>query len=112
MKGEGHHYGKPGADFQIISFIRPSQQSGIQEQAVRSFSGWNDVLGRVKAPSAGLVLSKVSKYAPSLNASQNVQTLGNRPTASRIAIDFQRLSHAGDGAQVVVAHGNPGQATG
>lgn len=84
-----YHYGKPGADFQIISFTRPSQQSRIQEQSVRGFSGWNDITGRVKAPSAGPILSKASKYAPILNASQNVRTLGNRPTASRIAIDFQ-----------------------
>lgn len=84
-----YHYGKPGADFQIISFTRPSQQSRIQEESVRGFSGWNDITGRVKAPSAGPILSKASKYAPILNASQNVRTLGNRPTASRIAIDFQ-----------------------
>jgi len=38
---------------------------------------------------AGPVLSKAHRYAPSLNASQNVRTLGNRPTSSRIAIDFQ-----------------------
>lgn len=84
-----YHYGKPGADFQIISFTRPSQQSRIQEQSVRGFPGWNDITRRVKGPSTGPILSKVSKYTPILNASQNVRTLGNRPTASRIAIDFQ-----------------------
>ncbi len=83
-----YHYGKPGAEFEVISFTRPSQQTQVQEQVVRGYTGWNDVLGRVKAPSSGPVLSKASKYAPVQFSSQNVRTLGNQPTSYRIAVDF------------------------
>lgn len=83
-----YHYGKPGVDFEIISYSRPSQQTQIQEQVVRGFTGWNDMLGRIKAPSTGPVLSKAKQYAPSMFSSQNVQILGNQPTSYRIAVDM------------------------
>jgi len=83
-----YHYNKSDVDFQIINFTKPSHQNRIQEQHARLFTGWNSELGRIKAPSGGPVLSKAKGAFPSQFSSQNVQTLGNLPTAPQIAIDF------------------------
>lgn len=83
-----YHYKKEDEEFQIINFTKPSQQNRLHEQQVRSFTGWNDEKGRIKSPSTGPVLSKAKGAFASKFSSQNVQTLGNLPTAHRIAIDF------------------------
>lgn len=83
-----YHYNKEDQEYQITNFTKPSQQNRLQEQQVKSFTGWNDEKGRIKSPSSGPVLSKAKGAFPSKVSSQNVQTLGNLPTAHKIAIDF------------------------
>lgn len=83
-----YHYNKPDEKYQIASYTKPSRQTRLEESAIRGFSGWNEITGRVKASTAGPILSKAKGYARELHSSVNTATLNNAPTEMRTAVDF------------------------
>lgn len=86
-----YHHGTLNSERSIIEFRQPSQQLGMQEKHVRSFTGWNEDLGRVKSPGGNPVLAKAGAVPPSISASPSIYTLNNMLMRKKTAIDFTTL---------------------
>lgn len=81
-------HGVLNAENAILSYTKPSGQVQAQENSARSFTGWNEVEGRVKTSSDMPILSR-AKSTPMLQTpSPNPFVLGNAPIAKKPAIDF------------------------
>lgn len=78
-----YHHNKE-AEHIILKYSLPSKQNQLQEQKLRSFTGWNPELGRIKSASPlvkGLV-APVSKSSPV------TYVLSNSSTVMKEAVDF------------------------
>lgn len=77
----------------IVRYTKPSNQINEEENRVRTFTGWNEVTGRVKTSPDMPVISK-SKSAPTvITGSPNPFVLANAPVAKKTAIDFVALGN-------------------
>lgn len=82
------HYGVQNTPDLILSYTKPSGQLKAQESAARSFSGWDELKGRVKTSPALKLLSGVSSKPPAMAASPSPYVLSNAPIVKKPAIDF------------------------
>lgn len=81
-------HGTLNAENAILSYTKPSGQVQAQENSARSFTGWNEVEGRVKT-SPDMPILAMAKFSPaSQTPSPNPFVLGNGPVAKKPAIDF------------------------
>lgn len=78
-----YHYNKE-SEHTILKYSLPSKQNQLQEQNIRSFTGWNPTTGRIKTSSPLLK----GEVAPVQRSTPSTYVLGNRPTAARDAVDF------------------------
>lgn len=86
-----YHYGTLNSDRSIIEYRQPSQQIGMQEKYIRSFTGWNETMGRVKSPGGNPVLAKAGAVPPSISATPSIFTLNRLVVRKKTAIDFTTL---------------------
>ena len=87
------HWGTIRNENGIVRYTRPSAQLRAQEMAVRTFTGWNEVTGRVKTSPDSPVLSRAGSKPAAITGSPNTFVLGNGPVATRTAIDFVALGN-------------------
>lgn len=87
------HWGTIKDENGIVRYTRPSAQLKAQEEAVRTFTGWNEVTGRVKTSPDSPMLSRASSKPATITGSSNTFVLGNGPVATRTAIDFVALGN-------------------
>ncbi|MBQ7609122.1 MAG: hypothetical protein IJU76_14325 [Desulfovibrionaceae bacterium] len=82
-------HGNASAKKMILKYEKPSEQVAAQENSLRTFTGWDEKEGRVKAPLNNPLLSKMkSKPAAFSPGGNNPFVLGNAIVAKKIAIDF------------------------
>ena len=77
----------------IMEYSRPSGQMRAQEKAVRTFTGWNEVDGRVRTSPDMPLLSKAASRPTVITGASNTFTLGNAPVAKKTAIDFTTMGN-------------------
>ncbi len=87
------HWGTIKDENSIIRYTRPSGQMRAQEKSVRTFTGWNEVTGRVKTSPDNPVLSKAGSIPTVITSSPNTFVLGNGPVATKTVIDFIALGN-------------------
>ncbi len=75
----------------ILSFQRPSKQMSLEESKMRSFTGWDEVKGRVKTSSSTPSLAKAKSTPPVITGVQSPYVLGNAPVTKKPVIDFLTL---------------------
>lgn len=99
------HWGTIRNENSIVRYTQPSHQMQAQEHAVRTFTGWNEVTGRVKTSPDSPVLSRSGSSPTTITASPNPFVLGNAPVATKTAIDCIALGNmsitAGQTAKLV-----------
>jgi len=82
------HWGTFKHENSIFRYTKPSSQMKAQESAVRTFTGWNEVTGRVKTALDMPVLFKAGSKPTAITSSPSTFVLGNAPIAKKTAIDF------------------------
>lgn len=87
------HWGTMNTENGIVRYTKPSGQMRAQENKVRTFTGWNEVTGRVKTSVDMPVLSKAGSKPTAITASPNLFVLGQAPIAKKTAIDFVALGN-------------------
>lgn len=87
------HYATMDSGFPILKYTRPSTQMHLQESAIRSFTGWNETLGRVKTSSSIPFLAGAKSTPPMITGAAAPYVLGNKPVTKQTAIDFVTLGN-------------------
>lgn len=87
------HWGTINHENAIVRYTKPSFQMKAQEAAIRTFTGWNEVTGRVKTALDMPVLSKAGSKPTAITGSPSPFVLGNGPVAKKTAIDFVTLGN-------------------
>ena len=87
------HWGRLKDENSIVRYTQPSVQMRAQEASVRTFTGWNEVTGRVKTSPDSPVLSRSGSKPTVITSSPNTFVLGNGPVATKTAIDFVALGN-------------------
>lgn len=82
------HHGRAFDDYQIMSYTAPSEQMAAQEKNVRSFTGWDEKLGRIKTSPQSPFLKGASSTPMTQTGSASPFILGNSPVATKTAIDM------------------------
>ena len=88
-----YHWGTFNQKNHIFKYTKPSFQVMEQEQNVRTFTGWNEVTGRVKTSPDMPVISKAGSKPTDITGSPNPYVLGNAPVAKKTAIDFLAMGN-------------------
>lgn len=79
--------------YPIIDYTVPTGQLQLQEEKVRSFTGWNAEKGRVKTSSSNPMLKGTKNVPVSMNGNPNPYTLGTATTAAKPVIAFTTLGN-------------------
>lgn len=87
------HWGTMKHENGIVKYEKPSGQLVAQENNVRTFTGWNEIRGRVKTSPDMPVLAKAGSKPTTITNSPNTFILGNAPVAKKTAIDFISLGN-------------------
>lgn len=78
-----YHYNKEN-EYTITKYSVPSRQKRLEDTNIRSFTGWNPLLGRVKSSSS--IVQKT--VAPVQQSALNTYVLSNKHIAMKEVIDF------------------------
>lgn len=79
--------------YPIIDYSVPTGQLQLQEEKVRSFTGWNAEKGRVKTSSNNPILQGTKNVPVSMDGNPNPYTLGTATTAIKPVIAFTTLGN-------------------
>jgi len=87
------HWGTMQHENSIVRYTKPSTQVKTQEKAVRIFTGWNEVTGRVQTSLDTPLIFQSGSKPTTITSSPSPFILGNGPVAIRTAIDFIALGN-------------------
>lgn len=85
------HHAVLNEPYSILSYTRPSKQMSLEESKLRSFTGWDEVRGRVKTSTSTPALAKAKTLPPAMTGIASPYVLGNAPVTKKPVIDF--LTH-------------------
>lgn len=83
------HHAVINQKYTILSYSQPSNQMELEESKLRSFTGWDEVKGRMKTSTSVRALANVKSLPPITTSVASPYVLGNAPVAKQTGIDFE-----------------------